>query len=121
MENKFVSEFLGDGEILDCNCHDGDSDLMQTTDGKWQVACDGCGMRGPAGTKQSAVHEWNLITMAAASSFSAAQIISLDCIERCRQQGKPELEPRFVENLHLSMQGSERAKSELLQNMGLAQ
>lgn len=78
-------------------------------------------MCGPVGSKPSAVHEWNLITMAAASSFNVAQLISLDCIEKCRQQGKPELEPRFVKNLQLSMQVREREKAELLQKMGIAE
>lgn len=119
MSNKIMHEYLGGGEILDCNCHSGDSDLVQTPDGKWQVACDGCGMRGPAGSKLSAVHEWNLITMAGASSFNAAQLISLWSIEKCREQGKDDYEPSFMETLQLSMQGSERDKAELLKKMGI--
>lgn len=119
MKDKVMHEYLGSGDILDCNCHSGDSDLVPTQDGKWQVACDGCGMRGPAGSKLSAVHEWNLITMAAASSFNAAQIISLWSIENCRNQNKHDLEPRFVKMLQESMRGSERDKVELLQKMGI--
>lgn len=120
MNNKIMHEYLGGGQILDCNCHSGDSNLVARNDDKFQVLCDGCGMRGPAGSKASAVHEWNLITMAAASSFNAAQLISLWSIEKCREQGKCDYELRFVETLQMSMEGSETDKATLLKKMGIA-
>lgn len=33
MSNTVMHEYFGGGEILDCNCHNGDSDLVQTPDG----------------------------------------------------------------------------------------
>lgn len=120
MNNTVMHEyFTAAGEIMDCNCHNGDSELIQTADGKWQVACDGCGMRGPAGSKLSAAHEWNLIVLATTSSFSFLQLAYLDCIEKCRQRGKDE--KSFVDNLRDSMQSSEDSKAKLLQKMRIAQ
>lgn len=119
MREKIMHEYLGGDEILECNCHYGDSELVQTPDGNWQVTCDGCHMCGPVGSKLSAAHEWNLIVLATTSSFSFSQLAYLDGIEKCRQRGKDET--FFVENLRDSMQASEASKAKILQKMGIAQ
>ena len=117
MSDKTMYDYLGGDDYVDCNCHSFDNDLVEHPDGTFQVIC-GCGVSGPVGTRKSAIHEWNLIAAATRSQFSAAQIISLWCIEKCREQGK-DIGP-FIENLYLSFECNAEERRELLASMGLA-